>query len=561
MGSLEQQYRDIFQPKELDLLHDRFVRFTATMTNPPTPASFVQSLGLMHGNPIVGPAILSNFSGVDATSFLFSGFISSMAIVYKGTLEQRLSLAFFLISGGQPMISKAEIEKFVEGIWVSLALASVEWDQVSFLKTMIAGLQLESEGSIASLNTYIEFASAHLPFLRSLGTLTEFFCASPLQPLSSLPIWIGDPHWELVQAICIGLRRALGEASALFQSRKQSSSVHPHHFETEVLFDGILPHYSLVDYAPVVFCKLRNIFGIAPREYTLALGVEQLFGSLFVGEFGALATLASTGRSGSFFLRSRCHQYLLKTLPSRELALFRSILPDYFRHLQTDPNSLLCRFFGMHQISYDENAAEETTLLKAGTRLLTAPITPLTSTSFQLPFVIMNNIFSALPIHEQYDLKGSKIDRTIGKEALLQADPNQSRKDLDLTETIHVGKNIRSLLLDQLERDTHLLCSHNICDYSLLVGIHRLSDPTTAPMPTENSHDRLNPGWLHSGIVSTDRSCIYFIGVVDILTQYDMQKRGERVLKSIRYSPNEISALPPVPYRQRFLRYVATIFD
>ncbi|MDP2435598.1 MAG: hypothetical protein Q8P67_07635, partial [archaeon] len=69
------------------------------------------------------------------------------------------------------------------------------------------------------------------------------------------------------------------------------------------------------------------------------------------------------------------------------------------------------------------------------------------------------------------------------------------------------------------------------------------------------------PSWHHGGILSSEGTCIYFIAVVDILTEYDMQKRGERALKSIRYSAQQISALPPVPYRQRFLKFVSRIID
>lgn len=524
-------------------------------------------IGPIHGLQSIGSSILSAFCGQEATQFLLSAFISSLAIGLKGSLEQRLSLAFFVISAGKPLISRADVRRFVDGMRTSLESVGIGWPSESFFTTVVTGLGIaDDDESVASLNTYIEYASRSLDFLRSLGSLRDIYPSAPETSLftaaqDTLPIWIGDVHWDLVQAVVTGMRRALGEAFAFYAGRKQSSNLKSYHFEAENAFDQVLPRWSLIDYAPIVFFRIRNMAAIPPREYMLSLSVEHLLGSLLVGEFGILSSLSSTGRSGSFFLRSRCRQYLIKTLPSREMLLLRSLLPLYYRHLQNEPSSLLSRFFGLHQIIFDETADDDTnySLIRAG-RLLASPMGALTTRNFQLPFVVMNNLFGSHQIHEQYDLKGSTVDRTIGERALLEGDPNQSRKDLDLTENIHVGALMKARILDQLEKDTHLLCSQNICDYSLLIGIHRLAEPRPPPQGSSDI-SRSFSSWHTNGILSSDGTCLYFIGVVDILTEYDMQKRGERALKSIRYSADKISALPPVPYRTRFLRYVQRILD
>lgn len=52
---------------------------------------------------------------------------------------------------------------------------------------------------------------------------------------------------------------------------------------------------------------------------------------------------------------------------------------------------------------------------------------------------------------------------------------------------------------------------------------------------------------------------LYFLGLVDILTQYDFKKKSEHALKRLIYDTEEISAIPPTPYRERFVKYMNTI--
>jgi hypothetical protein len=47
--------------------------------------------------------------------------------------------------------------------------------------------------------------------------------------------------------------------------------------------------------------------------------------------------------------------------------------------------------------------------------------------------------------------------------------------------------------------------------------------------------------------------------VLMLLMQYDLKKKSEHALKSIMYNEDEISAIPPTPYRERFVKYVSSI--
>ena len=52
---------------------------------------------------------------------------------------------------------------------------------------------------------------------------------------------------------------------------------------------------------------------------------------------------------------------------------------------------------------------------------------------------------------------------------------------------------------------------------------------------------------------------VYFLGIIDILQQYDLRKMGETVLKSVLHPATAagISAVPPGTYARRFVDFLA----
>src|ERR1700689_3240282 len=112
----------------------------------------------------------------------------------------------------------------------------------------------------------------------------------------------------------------------------------------------------------------------------------------------------------------------------------------------SNPNTLLTRFFGLHS-------------MKKGSEK-------------EIHVTVMKNIFdSTLKIQEQYDLKGSTVDRHVESD-----DPEVALKDLDFKRRIRLGPKMKAKFLEQVENDTKFLERLGICDYSLLVGYHFMSD-------------------------------------------------------------------------------------
>jgi 1-phosphatidylinositol-4-phosphate 5-kinase len=199
--------------------------------------------------------------------------------------------------------------------------------------------------------------------------------------------------------------------------------------------------FKFKDYAPWIFRDLRDEhFHLDPADYLLSLTAKYI-----------LSELGSPGKSGSFFYFSRDYRFIIKTISHSEHKFLRSILKDYHEHVQTNPHTLLSRFYGLHRVKLPRGR--------------------------KIHFVIMNNLFPPhRDIHETYDLKGSAFGREY-PEAKAKVNPRAVLKDKNWVHrgrTLELGPEKRALLTEQLRRDEEFLKKMRVMDYSLLVGIHNM---------------------------------------------------------------------------------------
>jgi len=260
------------------------------------------------------------------------------------------------------------------------------------------------------------------------------------------------------------------------------------------------------------------------------------------------------------------------------------IMPHYLNHIEKNPDTLLTKFFGSYAIKM------------AHTR--------------PLYIVILKNVFLHSPkVHQIYDLKGSWINR--GGKPLA---PGEVGKDLDLHSKIKVGRAFKQGLLRILAKDSTLLRDLNIMDYSLLVGIHNISKETSIPLEDESevviqdsnqvmediaadgdsggqpdslefipfgddkeiaqrkASRRPSMGLAKQGqsnhrdlsyIQSSDKECLYFLGVIDILQEWNLNKKSERYLKIIGKCKDGdgLSAIEPDLYAERFIRNIGSYLE
>lgn len=106
--------------------------------------------------------------------------------------------------------------------------------------------------------------------------------------------------------------------------------------------------------------------------------------------------------------------------------------------------------------------------------------------------------------------------------------------------------------------------------YSLLIGIHdKTSVPKYVPSSrgSELSESQSNLGNVNNfedtpfyerdegGIENYGCDRIYFMGIIDILTEYNTKKKLEHFFKSLKYG-DKISCIPPDKYGHRFSEFI-----
>lgn len=201
--------------------------------------------------------------------------------------------------------------------------------------------------------------------------------------------------------------------------------------------------FKFKDYCPRVFRRLRQLWGCDDAEYMLSLA-----GS------AALRQLNTPGKSGSVFFLSEDDKFLVKTMRRSECKLLARMLPEYYKHVEVWPNTLITHFYGLHRI------------------------TPLNGHTVR--FVVMTNVFQTeLHIHRKFDIKGS----TLGRSAYAGPDPDASiiLKDLDLDVALELEPQQHNMVMTQISADANFLREVGVMDYSLLLGIH---DPRRNPYRT-----------------------------------------------------------------------------
>jgi len=158
-------------------------------------------------------------------------------------------------------------------------------------------------------------------------------------------------------------------------------------------------------------------------------------------------------------------------------------------------------------------------------------------------------------------LKGSTKDREATAKEKAKTTP--VLLDLDFTainRKIYCGGAKEQFML-QLKTDASFLSRCNCMDYSFLVGIHKVTDNQKLPIKPETItfHSELGANVCH--IVSTDAKEIYFMGIIDHFTVYDVEKKVAHGAKSFKYKPNELSTVNAQFYCDRFCSFIDSILE
>eukprot|EP00803_Ostreobium_quekettii_P004207 evm.model.scf_1435.1 EVM.evm.TU.scf_1435.1 scf_1435:7254-16830(-) len=368
------------------------------------------------------------------------------------------------------------------------------------------------------------------------------------------------------------------------------------------------------DYAPMIFRKLRENFGIDPADYLMSLCGNN-----------ALRELPSPGKSGALFYLSHDNRFIIKTMKKTEMKHLFAMLRKYYSHMEQHQHSLITKFYGLHRVTPYKGP--------------------------KIRFVVMGNLFRTdLPIHRRYDLKGSTHGRFTKQD--LEKRATMTLKDLDLEYTLKLEEGWHERLHRQLTQDCKLLRSMSVMDYSLLLGVHfrktgvkemspSLSETESdvemekqlqrfrqqiyrmklderhsqellklvemkmesrktkrnapqqvlARQPLRNDtlrpvaysdggtdalafflnydHVQLGKNMAATAVqhdpkgnaADTAEDVVVYFGIIDILQEYNIIKRLEHRFKSLAHDGKTISAVDPNAYAERFMRFMRRVFQ
>jgi len=407
-----------------------------------------------------------------------------------------------------------------------------------------------------------------------------------LEVLIGTPIREDHVHYILMLNMLNGIRFSVTRCNA-----KEMRPLVPedftakHKIALDVNNNELMPsseyYYKFKDYAPWVFRSIREMCKIDTTDYLMSLTDKYV-----------LSELGSPGKSGSFFYYSQDYRFIIKTVHHAEHKYLLKILKNYYEHIKNNPDTLICKIYGLHRVKIPYGK--------------------------KIHFIVMANIFPPdKDIHVKYDLKGSKIGRFIPTEEEIN-NKLAVLKDLNWIKNekkLYLGDKKREMFIKQLEKDVKFLSDNNVMDYSLLVGCHNMTKgnqenirdttlsiiepnpeslskqsamvanhrnskaiaivrafaesnpvalgPSSSSLPSDTPEERKHFAFSQDegGFQATDENNeplpeLYFLGIIDIFTNYNFAKRCESMFKSLVSDAKTISAVNPKFYAKRFLGFI-----
>ncbi|KAI4367440.1 hypothetical protein MLD38_023179 [Melastoma candidum] len=368
------------------------------------------------------------------------------------------------------------------------------------------------------------------------------------------------------------------------------------------------PHYSIdfywKDYCPMVFRNLREMFKLDAAEYMMSI----------CGDDG-LRQMNSPGKSGSIFYLSLDGRFVIKTLKKSELMVLTKMLPDYYRHVGDHENTLITKFFGLHRIKlkggkkvrfvvmgnmfctelrihrrYDlkgstvgrctdiDKITEDTTLKDLDLsyvfhmdKLLRESF--LKQVLLDCKFLESQNIIDyslLLGLHfrapEHLKALLDRADSTRGPESYFSANAGSLEGDLFPSEGLilvtHEPSSVNTAPGPHIRGST--LRAYSVGDEEvdlLLPGTARLRVQLGVNMPAKASRKLVDEA-IDTGEVELFEvyDVVLYMGIIDILQNYNLRKKVEHAYKSLKFDPGLISATDPKLYSTRFFSFLERVF-
>lgn len=300
---------------------------------------------------------------------------------------------------------------------------------------------------------------------------------------------------------------------------------------------------KVTHYRPDEFRRIRDAFGTSRAAYARSFPNDMT--ELTQDWRSKLKETVSEGASGCFFYRVFGNsntgvpsQLIVKQISKGEKNTLMRILPDYEAHVRDRQGKTFICYFGLHSV-------------------------PLSWTfSRRVYFVVMRNFLPA-KTWLVFDLKGATANRRALTEGSLfkakgKATNYGTLRDwewLDIAMFVDLSVEDRMLISEMIAADARFLADHDLLDYSLLLGIHRVPRHLHGQAREAHIQQMKKAG----GFVSVDRQKVYFFGIIDVLESQNVRWKLQGLALKTAYfltmrkqASNGISALLPKDYAERF---------
>ncbi|KAF3642525.1 Phosphatidylinositol 4-phosphate 5-kinase 1 [Capsicum annuum] len=360
------------------------------------------------------------------------------------------------------------------------------------------------------------------------------------------------------------------------------------------------------DYCPMVFRYLRELFKLDAADYMMSI----------CGDDG-LRELSSPGKSGSLFYLSRDDRFVIKTLKKSELKALLKMLPDYYKHVKEHDNTLITKVFGVHRISlkrgkkvrfvvmgnmfctelrihrrYDLKGSSQGRSTKKDRIDETTTLKDLDLTyEFHMDKLLREALFKQLSLDCRFLESQNIIDYSLLLGLHFRA-PENLISLLEPPDSLHKVETNPDRVeggISQGELSIPpkglILVTHEPSSVSVTPGPHIRGSTLRAMSVGDQEVDLLLPGTgrlrVQLGVnmpaqanqkVVQDESAsvqvelfevydvVLYLGIIDILQEYNMKKKLEHTYKSWQFDPMSISAIEPKIYSKRFLSFLEKVF-
>ncbi|XP_061345746.1 phosphatidylinositol 4-phosphate 5-kinase 9-like isoform X2 [Gastrolobium bilobum] len=417
----------------------------------------------------------------------------------------------------------------------------------------------------------------------------------------------GHRSYDLMLSLQLGIRYTVGKITPIQRREVRASD-----FGSKASFwmnfpkEGSQltpPHQSedfkWKDYCPMLFRNLRELFKIDAADYMISICGND-----------ALRELSSPGKSGCVFFLSQDDRFMIKTLRRSEVKVLLRMLPDYHHHVKSYENTLITKFFGLHRIK--PSSGQKFRFVVMGNMFCTELRI---HRRFDLKGSSLGRSSDKIEIDENTTLKDLDLNYCFylepsWRESLLK----QIQIDSKFLEAQHIMDY--SLLLGvhyRAPRQSHPLLSYNQSvdglamlaeedpledevsnypqglvlvprgadDNSVVVGPHMRGSRLRASSAGDEEVDLLLPGTarlqIQLGVNMPSRAeqipgkqekqvfhevydVVLYLGIIDILQDYNMTKKIEHAYKSRQFDSLSISAVDPGFYSHRFLEFIQKVF-